>query len=439
MDPSQCDSSIETYGSVCCNDLICVNGATAIGAGGCNCGASACAEGSFCLTGDVCTTHLGEWTTEVTGECNKSCAGGMGAVTHSCVSKEDGLVLGDEACDAALMPTEETGECNADVPCTYDWHTELSECSSTCRGGTQQPTVTCVLTGTDVVSDGMCNADDEPSSAEVACNEDVPCVVAKSKNTYGGVSMSMFQEKRGDYKKSFADTAGMDDSKVSEGNVEAVLRRRLNGGVSVEWIMDLDTLDSTAVDSLLTTLASDTFSETLKSNTVAATGDTITTVSTVDESVYVEVPDYTGVTCTSTCEGGTQTTTVHTCVLEGTTTTVSNDLCDDAADMSYTQDCNAGVTCEYVWVETDSACSSTCAGGKQTPTVSCVLKGTDTVAENSMCVADEEPTPAEVDCNADVTCPEPETTVEETEAPLEDGVSQLCLLAVVFVMTMILF
>lgn len=147
---------------------------------------------------------------------------------------------------------------------------------------------------------------------------------------------------------------------------------------------------------------------------------------------YDITPVYTDVSCTKTCDGGTMTTDTFECKLKGTEITVPIADCNNP-DTTATKTCNDNVACTYVWHTEASECSSTCKGGTQTPTVSCVLEGTKTVAEGNKCVKEDMPVPSEVACNENVAC---QQTTEEVLP--EDSASQICLFVVIFLIGLLL-
>jgi len=329
-------------------------------------------------------------------------------------------------------PTETEQPCNVEVECEYEWKRTDGECTKTCKGGTETPTAACVLKGTDVASEGMCT--DTPTLNPLACNADIPCEVLVLDVTYGGTTVTQFNAKTAQFKGAYATSTNMDAELITLKSVDAVLRRRLQGGVLAKWQTNLDDMSPEQTNILLNTVSSDTFSDDLKAETETETDLTLTSTGVVDATEYEVVGDFTDISCASTCAGGSRTTTTVSCVIKGGDTVVAASHCDGTTEV--TEACNADVVCEYEYKSTPGTCSSTCTGGTQTLTVSCVLKGTDTSADLSMCVGTA-PSTEPMACNSDVICaPTLSPVIETTGGAVEQSAGQLCLLTVILMVTL---
>jgi len=95
---------------------------------------------------------------------------------------------------------------------------------------------------------------------------------------------------------------------VSQGKVEALLRRRrrLNSGISVEWITNLDSLTEEDKNNLEATIESEAFTADLKAATETAAEITITSVSaSIEPEFECEAGQTKEVDCnTCSCQDG---------------------------------------------------------------------------------------------------------------------------------------
>jgi len=233
------------------------------------------------LEGTVATND--ECITRVMNECPDATIANVGGDGSCwCQTGDDMTEDAESEYDSCLLSS---------IP-TYEYILIDNECSQTCRGGVQTPEAVCVVTGTADIAEGRC-AGLIPLGSPQLCNADVPCATLNNRVFYGGVNVETFLSLEAIFKRAWASVAGVQNAFVSLGGLSAVLRRRrqLQNGVTVDWVVDLDSLTSDEVTALNDVVNGPNFDDDLQDRTER---ETVLLLTTVDAEQ--EIPEYNCVT-----------------------------------------------------------------------------------------------------------------------------------------------